>query len=810
MNHAVSRDDKQTSCLSLKRKPLALAVHLIFVGTLCVFNQPTTASAQGNAAAQQAVMDFHIPAGDLASGLRQVASQAGVILTFKPEQTQGKQTAGLQGRYTVQQALNGVLQGSRLSAERNANGSYALQESSVEPQSVLPAVTVTGAYNAATEGTGSYTAAGPSSTATGLGLSLRETPQSVTVMTRQRMDDFNLNTLTEVLEQTPGLNIDHQGDANNISIRGSAVNMQVDGLRQMIGGWATDAQKLYTSDDMVEIDRIEVLKGSSGLMNGDGKYGGTVNMIRKRATRDFQASVGAGFGSWNNYRANADISSPLNEAGTVRGRVVAAVSDGESFRDNVKHNGQTLFGTVDVDLSPSTVLNVGFTYRQREYYGAGDTSMIQAYSANGQYHGLQPRSFNIGAPWSGYEQRSTTLFANLEHHFSNGWSARLRATTEETNTPGEMGIWWTVVPQAIDVAQTRSFTNKNKAIAFDIKGPIELFGRTHGLMAGIDTSSYDSDKYSASRRLSTLGLDYADGGGAIIRPDLDSLPMNNHSTFSSKRTSAFAAGKFSLADPVKLITGFRLTNYEQFDLTPYAYSNFDLKENGVLTPYAGLVVDVSKNISLYGSYASIFNVQSAKDAVGQTLKPERGVTYEVGAKGEFFNKKLNAGIAYFWMKTENTAENTGQTTSTGEAIYRSVAQATRKGYELELSGELAPGWQAQGSFVMNSSTLTTASTTPKNQFKLATSYKLSGALQNLTVGGATRWQSEMKARALQQPDFWLLDLMARYQVNRNLSIGANINNVFDKSYFSGMRDFGRVQYTWGTPRNFNVNMRYTF
>ena len=714
----------------------------------------------------------------------------------------------MRGQLELSDGLRQLLRGSGLEFVQSIPGTYLIR--AVQLDTVT--VTARADHSGTTEGTGSYTQTGPTRSATGLALTLRETPQSVSVMTRQRIDDFKLETLTDVMEHTPGVTIDRQGDGNNIMVRGSNVNLQVDGLRQMASGWYANSQMLYTMDDMVEMDRIEVLKGSSGLMNGDGYYGATVNMIRKRPTREFKASVGAGVGSRDNYRADVDIGGALNESGSVRGRLVAAAADGKEFRDHAKRSNQTLFGTLDIDLSERTLLNVGFTQRHREYYGAGSTSMIQAYAANGQYMGLQPRAFNVGAPWSGYEQDTRTLFATLEHRFDNGWTARLRANAERTTMPyGENGIWFTGIPAVVDVNWAGDHANKNRSLAFDLQGPVQLFGRRHELQFGADTARTSSDTYSANRRYNNVAFDYAGGGGAIVRPDdLGSIAMNNHSYFSSRRHSAYAAGRFNLADSVKLIAGARITNYQQYDLTPYDYSNFDFAKSDVVTPYAGLVVDVHPNVSLYGSYASIFKPQSAVDAQGRTLDPEEGQTREIGAKGEFFDKRLNASLAYFWMKTDNVAEATGEVTPDGISLYRSVSGVTKRGYELELSGEIARGWQAQGSYVQNSSNLNNYTYLPKNQFKLGSTYQLGGALSGLTVGAATRWQSKTTAGPLTQPSFWVVDLMARYRLNAHLSLSLNVRNAFDKSYFAGMRDFGRVQYTWGAPRSVNVGMRYDF
>ena len=179
-------------------------------------------------------------------------------------------------------------------------------------------------------------------------------------------------------------------------------------------------------------------------------------------------------------------------------------------------------------------------------------------------------------------------------------------------------------------------------------------------------------------------------------------------------------------------------------------------------------------------------------------------------RSEFFDKRLNTSLSIFWMHTSNEAEEAGLT-PTGDTAYRAVSGARQRGYELELSGELARGWQAQGSYVLNSSSLESASTSPRHQFKLGSTYRISSGLFNgLTVGAATRWQSGIATGVLEQKAYWLVDVMTRYQVDKQLSVAANVNNLFDKSYFSGVTDFTRLHYTWGAPRSFNVSVRYDF
>ena len=147
--------------------------------------------------------------------------------------------------------------------------------------------------------------------------------------------------------------------------------------------------------------------------------------------------------------------------------------------------------------------------------------------------------------------------------------------------------------------------------------------------------------------------------------------------------------------------------------------------------------------------------------------------------------------------------------------YRAVSGATRRGWELELSGELARGWQVQGSLVQQNSSLTSSSQYPKYQLKLGSTYRFDGgSLRGLTLGAATRWQSKTSTsdsrNTLAQQSYAVLDLMARYQVDKHLSLSLNLNNVLDKKYFAGVSSLGGLYYTWGAPRSVNVGMRYDF
>ncbi len=792
-----------------KTAPLVLAVFL-------ALSSPSISLAQTTGTA---VYTLSIASQPLEAALNELSALTGTAIGFSPAVVADKTARALHDTVTVRQAVEHLLAGSGLVAVPQGNGVVVKTASDAQDVVTLaPVVTLSG-RDASTDGTGSYAPVGPSRTATGLSLSWRETPQSVTVMTRQRMDDFKLETLTDVMEQTPGIGVYRQNNATDFQARGSSVNLQTDGMSQVSSGWYYLSSTLYSLDDMAEIDRIEVLKGSSGLVMGKGNYGATVNLLRKKPTREFQASVNASAGSWDNYRAQADISGPLNQTASVRGRLVASAMDAGGFRANEKSNSKMLYGTVEADVGPNTLVNVGMTYRDRKAQGIGTTQPIQRYTNSGEEVPWMPRSYNTGAPWGQYGQQALNLFGSVEQRLGADWSAALKFSHQRV-TMDNMVAGYIYDYTRASFGRWRDMQNRNWTVNLDVKGPFTAFGREHELLLGAGISRYRSNVQLPLNPLTLvplrdLGVSFAQGGGGLVRPDDDKWTYRNNS-FNQKQRYVYAAGRFQLADPLSVIGGARVTQYEELDITPYWW-NYDMKENGVITPYAGLIYDVLSNVSLYGSYTNIFQPQTAQDEQGKTLSPEQGNTYEMGVKGEFFDGRLNASVARFWMRTKNTAEQTGALTPGGDTAYRAVSDVMRRGWEVELTGELSPGWQLQGSLVQQSSSLNTASRYPKYQFKLGTTYRFNTSrLHGLTVGAAARWQSKTAVSndhaTLSQSSYALLDVMARYQVDRHLSFGLNLNNVLDKRYLAGVNSFNRIglYYTWGAPRNVLASMRYEF
>ncbi|RML92398.1 TonB-dependent siderophore receptor, partial [Pseudomonas syringae pv. maculicola] len=214
---------------------------------------------------------------------------------------------------------------------------------------------------ATTEGSGSYTT-GAMQTATKLPLTMRETPQAVTVVTRQRMDDQAMTSINDVVRYTPGLFLDQSSGPGRqtYTSRGFDIdNIMYDGLPASYSGYTAGVQP-----NLAMFDHVEVIRGATGLTTGSGNPSAAINMVRKRPTADPQVSLTGAAGSWDDYRGVFDASGPLNDSRTVRGRIVGSYQDAHSFRDQEKSDHGVFYGVIEADLTDATTATFGLSRQE--------------------------------------------------------------------------------------------------------------------------------------------------------------------------------------------------------------------------------------------------------------------------------------------------------------------------------------------------------------------------------------------------------------------------------------------------------------
>lgn len=696
----------------------------------------------------------------------------------------------------------------------------------VEKATTLPPVTVTAPANAATtEGMGSWTT-GETAAATRLPLSPRETPQSVTVLTRQRMDDQKLDSVVNALENTTGIST-FRADSERVSFysRGFLIDsIQFDGIPSAIGGIVSGSG--IGSLDTAFYDRVEVVRGATGLLTGAGNPSASINLVRKRPTREFSAAASLSAGSWDTWRGVADVSTPLTADGRVRARLVGVYQDGHSYIDRYQPRRQAFHGVVEADLTPDTTVSVGYAYQDMKPKRPTWGGIPLWFSDGTQAEWSRSKSFT--QDWSRWDSTVKTAFVDAEHRFDNGWKVRAVATQYRTEHDAEL---FGVIGEpdratglgafpagAYPVALDSTGRSRQNSVDLMASGPFELLGRRHELVVGAMGSRYTArtDEVAPFYAGFTPINIYASGVD-FPRPDFGAMASVKTDT-EIKQSGVYGAARFSLADPLKLIVGGRFSNYESDESVSGTPSRF--KKSGEFTPYAGLVYDIDKTYSAYASYTGIFNPQTSyRDSSGNVLTPTKGKNKEIGLKGEYLDGRLNAAVALFEAELDNAAQIVaGSYTPAGAQAYRGVDGTKSRGIELDLQGELARGWNLYAGIAHfkaeDADGLRLNPQLPCTTAQLFTTYRLPGEWNRLTLGGGVRWQSRIYqiagggtgTRYAEQDAYALASLMGRYDVTNKINVALTVNNLFDKKYALQKGAFDTV--TYGEPRNVMVTLNF--
>lgn len=663
-----------------------------------------------------------------------------------------------------------------------------------------------------TEGTQSYTT-GAMATATKLPLTLRETPQAVTVITRQRMDDQAMTSINDVVNATPGLflNFSSGPGRQSYTSRGFDVdNLMYDGIPSGYSGSTVGAQP-----NLAMFDRVEVVRGATGLVTGSGNPSAAINLIRKRPLDEQKVTLTGAAGSWDDYRGELDASSPLNDSGTLRGRVVTSYRDANSFIDNAEEYHGLFYAVTEADLSEDTTLTLGFSNQKDKTNYFWGSSMI---GQDGHHLNL-PRSYNPGTDWENKDQEINTVFAELRQRLANDWNLQVNANYAEQNAlfSGSYQSRWINNTLARTVYQAAYDENQTGIDAF-ASGPFQAFGRTHELVVGTSKRIYDMTTHSYSPY---------DRNWQLTAGKPDFVHTGDGRTVTTQ-DGVYLTTRLSLADPLKLILGGRLDWYDYDNRD----GSGDYKVTRNLTRYAGLIYELDDHHSVYVSYSDIFTPQSSKDTSGTPVKPIVGKNYEVGIKGEYLGGALNASVALFRVDQQNRAVQVFVPNCPQTSCYEGSGEIRSQGIDFELQGALTDNWQVGGGYTYaRTHTIKDDANpqkvnkqfdtdTPERLFKLTTRYNFQGPLERLRVGGNISWQSRMyndialadgSTYRPKQGAYAVTDLMAGYKVSDHLDLQLNANNIFDRRYYSSIANSASYGGdTYGNPRNMMLTAKYSF
>jgi len=662
--------------------------------------------------------------------------------------------------------------------------------------------------------------------ATKLDLSLRETPQSETVITREMLDDQNLTTLRQVLDATPGV-YSYQYDTERVvfTARGFTIDsLLYDGMP------AVDSFNTSSVDDSLDTalyERIEVVRGATGLMTGAGSPAASINLVRKHADSDqFALQLDGNVGSWNDHRMEGDVSAPLTADGRVRGRFVGVFEDRESYQNLYRNKRKIAYGIVDADLTEATRLSVGFDYQDNNPTG-NTWGSFPLFFADGTPTNW-PRWVTTATDWTFWDRRTRTVFAELQQSLAGDWKVHATVTWRRYNEDEALFYMFGYPEQhsgegLAPYAYKGNMQVTERSADLYASGPFQLFGRSHELVIGYNGSRVynHSLSYAPLNDLPDPG-NFLNWDGSYPRPefsDVGDLVNDIH----SRQDGGYLVTRLSLADPVKLIAGVRYASWQ----TDY-YASGESPPDGFhynyrkAIPYAGLIYDVTRSYSVFTSYTQIFKPQNNRDVTGRYLDPIDGRSVEVGVKGEHFGGRLNTALTVFETRQNHVAEGlldpeTGDPILLPDGTQASTAiDGTRtRGFEMEVQGELLPGWNASlgwSHYVFHDSNdEPTRTFVPSTLVRTFTTWNLPWLAHKLTIGGGINWQSSNHTTVgnpdgtteLHQASVPLLSLMGRYQATQSVSIQVNGNNLLDRKYYV-LDNFDNTYY--GPPLSWSVGV----
>jgi outer-membrane receptor for ferric coprogen and ferric-rhodotorulic acid len=803
----------------------------------------------------------------LGTALQELAKQCGVQIVFFSQVTEGLQAPALNAQYTIAAALQILLSGSHLTFQvinpktieiRPLTASDPVDEASGRSdKDDKPAIRAVKAgappQKKTVDNPTPLDELVVNGTAEGLVASrtetpLREIPQTISIVSQEQVRQENYVDLNDALADTVGITAQRTDSLGEVFYsRGFQIT-----TFHLDGGAALNSFDLTTSPflgapDLSEFDHIEILRGADGLFGGNGNPGATINLVRKRPLSEPQATFNVSDASWSNHRAEADVTGPLGFAGALRGRLDIDFVDRKYFYDTASLRRGKLFGALEYDLDPGTLITVG-----------GSDERVDALPFVGglpRYFNDQdphlPRTTGLTFDWATYDTRTRELYFQMTHEFSAQWKLKINATGWDETAEYDYGTFQSdnlPLANELPISPVYEYTVRPNTLnqsAFDatLTGRFEVFSHRVDAALGGDLLRFKGNMATVDiyDPAGPVGNAFAYSPSLYPDPRLSKVPAEEEDArLTSDQGAVFGSAKLYLSDALSIIAGARVSRDSATkndlnrlgDMT--SSGSHEFKTPTKTTPYAGVVYDLNQHYSLYTSFADIYQSNGIlRENSGSFLPPIDGMNFEIGLKGAWYDGMLNGTVALYGIEQRGlplddlVADETRLTYLYGccytpSGIYRS------KGLDVELNGKLAPGWLIGVGYTYNVNHGTgedaPVGATPRHLFKLWTSKQLVGGLQRWTVGGNIQAQSsssfEYLACSIDAPTYCfgpyslfktvqgsyaIVGLRAGYAIDPHWRVALNVNNIFDRTYYQSLgNNLGGNWY--GEPRNFLVRI----
>jgi iron complex outermembrane recepter protein len=777
----------------------------------------------GSSLAQGGAIDFNIPAGPLPTALTIFGDRAGLQILYPADLARGLASPGVTGSLTPEEALRRLLAGTPLTY-RFANATTVTLERLPPEADGLPGVTQLAPVTVE-DRKFRETASGPvngyvatrSATGTKTDTPLIETPQSISVIPRERFEAQGATSVSEALAYTAGVNPSVYGPDSRydwISIRGFDANSPgffQDGLHARNNNtYAIWRLEPYG------VERIEVLRGPGSVLFGGVNPGGLVNVVSKRPTATPQYEVQVQTGSFDRRQLAADLSGPLSDK--VLYRVIGLGRESGTQTDKV--DDDRLFFAPSLTWMPTTDTTLTLlSHFQRENSG----TMLGFLPASGTLlpnpNGQIPRDRFVGEPdFDKFEKTQFAVGYLFEHHVSDAWSVR------QNLRYGRMDLDYKEVgASGIDVGDPTqqtvarfSFTSREKVSSLAIDNQVESRFDTgpmrHTVLAGVDYQKHTFDQRTGQGTAPSLNAYNPVYGQAVDDP-----PLYIDSDFDLEQTGLYLQEQMKLFEKFVLVLGGRY-DFATIKTDDRLAATQSEQSDGQFSGRVGVVYLSEIGLAPYASYAeSFFPTVGMDPSTGQAFKPETGQQVEIGVKYQPPNHKSFVTLAAFDLHRQNylTYDLLGNARQTGEIRSR--------GIEVEGVANLFAGFNVTAAYTWLPQFETTKTSNPddlgkrlpntaKHMASLWADYRITqGLAEGLGFGAGVRYIGETfgdfaNTNEMKVPDYVLFDAAARYE-KEGWRFALNMRNLTDEDYVATC-SYGICYYGAGRSAVFTVSRRW--
>ena len=643
------------------------------------------------------------------------------------------------------------------------------------------------------------------STATRTDTPIRDIPQSIQVVPQQVLRDRNVNTLTEAVETVSGVvdGSDYFGAPTGARIiRGFSQSGNFrNGFR--------DAD-FFTLTGLGTIDRVEVLKGPASVLFGAVEPGGIINVVTKQPLSEPFHELAFEAGNRAFIQPSIDFSGPLNDNKTILYRLIASYQRSDGFQDFVNTNLTTIAPTLTFKLGDQTDLNLYYEYIDFDGIPEQYTSILSDNS-------FLPRSFYQGYPGYTFADITTQKIGyTLNHRFSDSLQIRNSFSVSANKVRERYTLALDVVDDRFlpQIAQDREYSQDNYFGQIDLLGKFNTGSISHQVLIGFDFNRNVENFESNRSRIPAL--DVLNPNYNIPRPNY--VPGRSFDELTESY-GVYIQDQIALLDNLKLLIGGR---FDWVSQTPDTSTLNPLTQNDfAFSPRIGLVYQPSRSISLYASYSRSFIPTFEFNADDQPFEPTKGTQYEAGIKVDFLNGKLSTTLAAYQITKANVTTPNPDPELAALGFSIQTGEQRSRGLELDIAGEISPGWRVIGSYAYTDARVTEDNTipvgnrlvnVPENQASLWTTYEIqNGSLKGLGFGLGLFYVSERQGdldNSFTIPSYLRTDASVFYRRGQ-FNAAINIRNLFDADYIRAS-EASRTFLRRGAPFTITGSIRWEF